>query len=270
MYVIASNSEFDYSESENQWELTWSNMFWAFSRITFHSSMLIYFAILAVGQTLNFNAKLRDRELLTSKLKVDLVSAQLTQLRSQLQPHFLFNTLSAVTTFVDTNPKVAKTLIVRLSELLRAVVDQPSIKTRSVAEEMEFIRKYIEIETIRFGDRLVFEEQIDPEAMQIQIPFLLLQPIIENAIKHGVCELAEPCFVKVSIEVVADRIEIIVSDTGTGFDSDALVEGVGVSNTRSRLKHLYGQEFRFDIENSNRGVSVELSLPLQTSEAVNE
>ena len=259
MYVIASNST--YTDYSREWELTWWNIFFAFARITFHSNMLIYFAILAVGQTMDFNRKLRERERQTSQLQVDLISARFDQLRAQLQPHFLFNTLSAITTFVDRDPQTAKKMIVSLSDLLRVVVDQPSARTRRLEEELDFLRKYVEIQSARFGSRFVFEEEVDSCAMDVQIPFLLFQPLVENAIKHGVCETTEVCHVKLSVKVNENRVQIAVSDTGPGSDPETLVEGVGLRNTKSRIAHLYGDEHEFRVESGDSGFIVKIALP---------
>lgn len=259
MYLVASNST--YSTSSREWELTWWNIFFAFSRITFHSNMLIYFAILAVGQTIDFNRKLRAREKQNSRLQLDLISARFDQLRAQLQPHFLFNTLSAITTFVDRDPQAAKEMIVRLSDLLRVVVDQPSTRTRRLEDELEFLRKYVEIQTARFGDRFVFDEEVEDQALDVQIPFLLFQPLVENAIKHGVCETSGVCCVKLSVKIIGDRVEIIISDTGPGSDPGTLVEGVGLQNTRSRIRQLYGEEHEFRVDSGESGFTVHVALP---------
>lgn len=261
MYVIASNST--YSTSSAEWELSWWNIFIAFARITFHTNMLIYFAILAVAQTLDFNKRLREQERETSSLQVDLISARFDQLRAQLQPHFLFNTLSAITTFVDRDPQTAKKMIVRLSDLLRVVVDQPSTKTRRLEEELEFLRKYVDIQATRFGDRFVFREEVEMEAMKVQIPFLLFQPLVENSIKYGVGETTERCEVKLSVQLDGSWIRATISDTGPGMQLDPIVEGVGLQNTRSRIAHLYGEEFEFHVENGDPGFVVKIALPIR-------
>lgn len=267
LYLIYSQSTY---AADREWEVSLWKLFGVFAGITFHTSMLVYFAIVAVGQTFDFYRKIKERETLASRLQVDLVSAQLDQLRAQIHPHFLFNTLSAITTFVDKDPKTAKLMIVRLSELLRVVVDQPTVKTRRLEDELEFLRKYVEIQIVRFGDRFVFEEDIDPKTFELQIPFLLFQPLIENAINHGVCESPAVCVVRLSVQLSLDKVIINIDDTGPGQDLNLMVEGVGIGNTRSRLKHLYGNNHEFKISSNSTGFAIKITLPAQFDEEQNE
>ena len=259
--AIAANST--YTADPPAWELTWPNIFIAFARITFHSNMLIYFAILTVGQTVNFYKQMRERDRVAAKLQVDLVSTQLDQLRDQLQPHFLFNTLSAITTYVDEDPNKAKTIILRLSELLRVLVDESNSRTRRFDEELDFLRKYVDIQSVRFGDRFEFSEDVQPGLADVQIPFLILQPLVENAIKHGASETDASCEIKLTAKLADDLMKVEVADTGPGCEPDSIADGVGFGNTKSRLEHLYGDRYSFKAYRRDGQFVVSMTLPAE-------
>lgn len=251
-----------YAAAMTDWEITGWTLVEALSRITFHTSMLIYVGTLAVGQTVDFYRKFQNRESLAAQLKIDLVSEQLEQLRAQLHPHFLFNTLSAITTLIDREPEKAKTTVVRLGELLRMALDNPSAQTRTLEKELAFLRKYIEIQKIRFCEKLIYNEQIDPSVFKFKVPFLLLQPLVENAIKHGVCESPQPCTVRLEISRDPRGLVIKISDTGPGHGAQEIVDGVGLRNTKKRLEHLYGDRYEFIIQNCENGFCVSITLPV--------
>jgi two-component system, LytTR family, sensor kinase len=247
------------------------------------TNLLTYFCIVAVGQTLDLYRKYREREFKATRLETELVSAQLNQLRSQLHPHFLFNTLSAITTLIYEDSEAAEKMVVRLSELLRMALEQPDSQTRSLEDELAFISKYLEIETIRFGDRLDYTEDIHKSARNAQVPVLILQPLIENALKHAVERSRGKCKVMLSATANNTWLNLVVSDSGPGrngtaarqVNSDNLFDkhthpngnGIGLSNTRSRLEHLYPNNHRMSVKDLQPGFQVEIDIPLKSENA---
>ena len=239
--------------------------------VTSVTNLLTYFCIAAVGQTIDFYKKYRDREFKATLLETELISAQLSQLRSQLHPHFLFNTLSAITTLIYENREAAEKMVIRLSELLRIALEQPDSQTRALKEELAFVHKYLEIETVRFGNRLVYNEKIDDRALDARVPFLILQPLIENALKHAVEHSRESCKVNLHINVHCERLKMTVEDSGP--DSNGFTEfrangrlsgnGIGLTNTRSRLEHLYPQNHQMHVNQLNPGFRVEIEVPFE-------
>jgi two-component sensor histidine kinase len=194
--------------------------------------------------------------------------AQLKMLRYQLNPHFLFNTLNAISTLIlDSQNRTANQAIARLSEFLRYTLDQDPMKKVSLRQEIEALDLYLGTERLRFGDRLRLEYAIEERALDALVPSLLLQPLIENALKHAVSPREQGGVVRIEGRVRAPFLELSVIDDGPGLRSDALARGerrgVGLTNTRERLEVLYGERGRFAVMNGHPGVRVELGLPLE-------
>lgn len=247
--------------SETYWERV--SALWI---ATSFSGGLIFLVIFGICQSWEFFQILRTRELAAKQLEADLVTSRLNQLRSQLQPHFLFNTLSAITTLIHDDPDAAERTVVGLGELLRATLELPKSNKQTLSREIEFINKYVEIQSIRFPDRLTFMMDVDPLALDAQIPVLGLQPIVENAIKHGASASLEPCIVKLEIKVVDRKLKIVITDDGPGPRHQPWQEGVGLKNTRHRLEHLYGDQFSFQCKARDPGFIVEMILPFESDQ----
>lgn len=205
----------------------------------------------------------RDRALRAVELESSLQQAQLTALRSQLNPHFLFNSLHSIAELVHSNPKLAEDLIVRLGELLRKVLDSSATQQVPLSEELEFVRGYVEIEQMRLGDRLQVTWDIDPRTLRARVPSLILQPLVENAITHGIAPSAQAGTLAVRAARVGDDLLLEVCDSGPGVDSRAATprSGIGLSNTRVRLASLYGAHHSFELVNG-QGFTVRLLIPL--------
>ena len=236
------------------------------------TDLLTYFCIAAVGQTVDFYKKLREREVKATRLETELITAQLNQLRSQLHPHFLFNTLSAITTLIYENREAAEKMVVRLSELLRMALEQPETQTRTLREELAFVHKYIEIESIRFGNRLEYCEEIENQSLNARVPFLILQPLVENSLKHAVEHCRNSCQVQLAVNVVDDRLQMTLRDSGPDSNGNARNSGnghangggIGLSNTRTRLEHLYPENHTIRIDQLDPGFRVQIEVPYES------
>jgi LytS/YehU family sensor histidine kinase len=187
----------------------------------------------------------------------------------QLQPHFLFNTLHAISALMHRDVAAADRMIARLSELLRMSLDTASEQEVSLSRELEFIRPYLDIERNRFGDRLAVEMKIDPEALDAQVPNLVLQPLVENAIRHGISNRAAAGRIEIHATRLNGDVVLRVSDDGPGMPAggaESLKLGVGLNNTRARLEHLYGGDFRFELGNaSTGGFEVHVTIPYRNA-----
>jgi len=205
-----------------------------------HINLLIYWAILGVASAFDFYRRWQTEQLNAAQLKEQLVQAQLQALQMQLHPHFLFNTLHTIGTLVETEPKLARQMIARLGDFLRLTLQEQGAELVSLARELEFARTYLAIEELRFQDRLKVIYEIAPETMGGQVPYLILQPLVENAIRHGVAPRADSGRLELRAERNNGRLRIEVRDDGGRFVQKA--EGVGLKNTRSRLAQIYGPQ----------------------------
>jgi LytS/YehU family sensor histidine kinase len=194
----------------------------------------------------------------------------LRTLEAELHPHFLFNTLHAISSLVHTNPDGADRMISRLSDLLRLTFDRSGAPRISLQEELEFLQKYLEIEQTRFNDRLSVKFDIDPETLDAEVPRLILQPLVENAIKHGVSPKPGAGLVQIATRRQGENLWIEVSDNGVGLSAGArarLRNGVGLSNTRDRLECLYGAAHRIEFSDGTLGLAVRLEFPFHQAPA---
>jgi len=226
--------------------------------------IMYWFAVLAqLGWT--YYQSYRERERQTAALQRELVEARLQALRMQLNPHFLFNTLHAVSSLIHDDPEAADRVVARLSELLRLSLDQSKPQEVCLNEELSFLDRYLEIELTRFADRLHVEKRIQPEALEALVPYLILQPLVENAIRHGIEPREDPGHLAISARRNNGRLELRVADNGAGLGGSGAAqpkEGIGLSNTRSRLRHLYGEDFRFELtEGGNGGLEALIEIP---------
>jgi two-component system, LytTR family, sensor kinase len=234
---------------------------------TYHTqiSLITYWALLAAFHVYRMYDQARRREIDAANLQTQLTEAQLANLRTQLQPHFLFNTLQAASTLIYDDPQGAEDILLSLSELLRVSLQTFKHQETTLRREIDFVKHYAEIQERRFGDRLRFDFQVDEEALSCAVPSLLLQPLVENAIRHGigVYKGAEVISICAFIEQGQLRIEITNRLGVLDGNLETLVSrGVGLANTIARLERLYGVDRSFMIRNiPPRGVMVSLSIP---------
>src|SRR5436190_3273817 len=234
----------------------------------FHVTLVIYWAIVLAHLSWGYYQRSLERELQASALATELVRTRLEVLRMQLNPHFLFNTLHTISALIHENPEDADRIVARLSELLRVSLEQSDTQEVPLRQELSFLERYLEIEQTRFQERLAVERQIEPGLENALVPSLILQPLVENAIRHGVEPREDAGRVKIAARRLDGMLELKVSDNGPGLpEAEAAPrrEGVGLSNTRSRLSHLYGANHRFELTPaSGGGLEVRLLIPCRT------
>jgi two-component system LytT family sensor kinase len=235
-------------------------------RITYQ--MPIFWGLVGVAHALRFYERTTARERREAELEARLAQARLQALRMQLNPHFLFNTLNSIASLVHEQPQ-AEEMIEALSDLLRLTLNASDRQEVSLREELRFLERYLLIEQIRFGERLRVEKQIDAAALDAQVPILILQPLVENAIKHGIESQITSGAIQLTAERAGETLLLRVKDNGRGLASSAkglLKEGVGLSNTRSRLKELYGGRASLDLKPGKAGgFSAEIRMPWRVS-----
>ena len=236
----------------------------------FLADYFTYFIVAALCFAYEHFVRSREQEAQAQALRAELAQAQLQALRMQVNPHFLFNTLNAIAVLVRGNEttKAARTLRL-LSDLLRATFKGADVQMVPLREEIDLLERYLEIEQTRFGDRLRVEIDVDPAVSEAPVPYLILQPLVENAVRHGIAPHADAGVVRVTAAPAgADRMELTVADSGPGFSSlDPEVlsddDGVGLSNTRRRLQTLYGEQHTFELGTAAEGgARVTVRLPL--------
>lgn len=235
---------------------------------TWHFNLLVYCVILTVSQAFDYYRKYRERELRASELEKNLAQAKLQALQMQLNPHFLFNTLHSISALLHKDVEAADRMIMRLGDLLRAALESSDTQEVTLRDELAFLQRYLEIEQIRFGDRLTVKLKIAPDTLAAQVPNLILQPLVENAIRHGIEPHARPGCIELRAHRQEDTLALEVCDNGGGLRNyDPAHEGVGLSNTRARLRELYRQTHRFDLGSApGGGLLVQLTIPFRVEE----
>jgi two-component system LytT family sensor kinase len=232
-----------------------SNLDWA---------LMTYAAIVGLGYALGYYGESRARAIREANLETRLAEARLKTLEAELQPHFLFNTLHAISTLVHSDPEAADRMISRLSDLLRITLNRSPSGRIALQEELEFLQKYLEIEQTRFQDRLAVRYDVDPDTLDAEVPRLILQPLVENAIKHGVSPRSGPGMIEILASRDGEQLCLEVRDNGVGLSGSArarLTGGVGLSNTRDRLACLYDGAHALEFSDGQGGLAVRMRIP---------
>jgi two-component system, LytTR family, sensor kinase len=238
----------------------------------FHINLLIYLMLIGFYEAFDYYRRYRERErraaqleIEAAKLETQLTRAQLDALRMQMHPHFLFNTLNSVSVLMQEDVTLANEMLLRLSELLRLTLSQDRAQEVTLQQELDFLRLYLEIEQIRFQDRLKVRIEAAPETLEARVPNLILQPLVENAIRHAVAPRAAETLVIVRSARDNGRLHLQVTDNGDGVTvASKTTNGIGLANTRSRLEKLYGKNQTFELrEVSAGGVQVSLTIPFR-------
>ena len=239
----------------------------------FLTSIIIYVLILAFGHALDYYKRYREEELKSTRLESQLAQAQLAALKMQLHPHFLFNTLHSISALQLEDVAAAQKMTARLGDFLRITLENVNTQEVTLGREVEFLKCYLDIERIRFGRRLTANLDIAPDTLDARVPNLILQPIVENAIRHGIAPRAAPGRIDIRAGRVNGRLEVQIKDDGPGLPSAAagpVREGVGLANTRARLSQLYGPSHDFRLSNAPEGgLVVTLEIPFDTNGARN-
>jgi LytS/YehU family sensor histidine kinase len=228
----------------------------------------MYASILVVSYALDSRARLAEQQTQTARLNEQLSMAQLDALRKQIEPHFLFNTLNAISGLVRAQRgEDAVTMIAALSDFLRHTLEGSSRQQVSLVEELQFAEKYLSIQKARFADRLQLDVDIPPGLYEAQVPTLILQPIVENAVKHGIAKRAQGGTIRIAASLDRDKLTLTVSNDGPCLQLAALSgSGIGHNHVRTRLTSLYGDAFNFTMRNGKTGgVEVTVSLPYVVS-----
>jgi len=234
----------------------------------FHENIVTYWAVLGIQSGFRYYRGFQERQLHASELKAQLVRAQLSALKMQLQPHFLFNTLNAIMVLVrQQQGRQAATMLGRLSDLLRCVLEDVEEQQIPLRRELDYLRLYLSIEQVRFEDRMGVEISVDDAALDAAVPHMGLQPIVENAVRHGIGRVAAAGTIRISASRIAETLVIRVADDGPGLDAAEPVEGcgIGLANTRARLHQLYGDAASLKVENGDRGVVATMTVPYRVA-----
>jgi signal transduction histidine kinase len=245
------------------WDVVFGD-WWMFQLM---SNAMVYAAGVGIGLMVRSADRERERERRQAQLEVLAREAELAAVKGQLRPHFLFNALNSILALIEHDPAEAKQMLMRLSSLLRSVFDRFDEPLVSLDRELETMREYLDIERMRFGDRMTFSIEVERSARQISIPPFLLQPIVENAVKHGIEPYSRPGAVRITGRLGDGRLHLSVVDTGCGVNHiEPSAHGRGLALTRQRLQSVYGAGAggaRLVSERGNDGFSVTLDLPVQ-------
>jgi signal transduction histidine kinase len=231
-------------------------------------NLMVYWVIVAVFHAIEMYRRYHAQELLNAQIQAHLTQSRLEVLKAQLQPHFLFNTLNTVTGLIEEDPRKAQTMVCRLSDLLRVSLDSSGEQKVPFFNEIELLNKYLEIEQCRFEDRLSVHIDYDPGISEARIPNFILQPLVENAVRHSMYQKTGTCRIGISAYRQDDRLVISISDNGPGLTDPSgptLKKGLGLSNTKERLDRMYGsaQCLAFS-QTPCGGLTVSLSIPYET------
>jgi two-component system, LytTR family, sensor kinase len=228
--------------------------------LDFHVGIAVYWLILFITQS-------RDSEQRIARLQLELTQAQLQALKMQLHPHFLFNTLNSISSYLRKDVEIADEMIGRLGDFLRLTLQNPGGDEIALEKEIEFLRRYLDIEQLRFQDRLDAQFDIAPETLPALVPNLILQPVVENAVQHGISNQPGKGIIRIVSRRRDGVLQIAIHDNGPGLP-DLIRQGIGISATRERLSQMYGAEGHFEITNSLAGgVIATLEIPFRLPEA---
>jgi signal transduction histidine kinase len=239
----------------------------AYFAFGFYIDLIIALLIVIAVHALIYYQNFRASELAQSSLRTQLAQAQLRALKMQLHPHFLFNTLHSISSLVLEDPPKANSMIARLGDFLRLTVENSEQQLVTLKEETEFLRCYLDIEQVRFGDRLTVAFELEPQTLSAQLPHLILQPIVENAIQHAIAPRATRGHINIQANRLDSLLRVAISDNGPGITSNAnspAKKCVGLTNVRTRLQQIYGSDFRFELTSGkNEGLTVIMEIPFQ-------
>jgi len=225
----------------------------------------IYWLMVLLSHALNYYQSYRKGELRASRLETQLAQSQLEALKMQVHPHFLFNTLHSISALLNRDTEAARRMITRLGDFLRLTLENAGAQEVTLQEEMEFLNKYLEIERIRFQDRLTTQVDVDPSVLDVHVPNLILQPIVENAMRHAIAS-QRAGRIEISAYPCNGSLRIQVKDNGPGLNDESFVnqfgKGVGLANTKARLQRLYGSQHMLELTNGSKGgLVVTLEVP---------
>lgn len=227
--------------------------------LDFHVGIAVYWLIVLLRQ-------FTDSEQRIARMQMELTQAQLSALKMQLHPHFLFNTLNSISSFLRKDVEIADEMIGRLGDFLRLTLQNPGSEEISLEKELDFLRRYLDIEQLRFQDRLHAQFDVAPETLTALVPNLILQPVVENAVRHGVSAQTGSGMIRISAKRSNGQLQIVITDNGPGLPQ-RITLGIGIAATRNRLRRMYGEEADFEMTNQPEGgAMVTLKIPYRQSE----
>jgi two-component system, LytTR family, sensor kinase len=252
----------------NKWPFSWERLF----QLTigfFDYGLLVYWVIVLMYQGLEYTRKIKEEEVRASRLQTQLAEAQLQTLKTQLHPHFLFNTLHSISELIHEDVELADTMIARLGDFLRFTLENSGEQMVTLQKDLESMQCYFEIERTRFQEALTMQMEIEPETLDALVPSFLWQPIVENSIHHGIATSVRRGRIIVRAKRCNGTLKLQVEDNGTGLSNNGTgpryKEGIGLANTRAILHHIYGPAHRLDLANApGGGVIVTLEIPFRT------
>ncbi|MBX7219426.1 MAG: histidine kinase [Blastocatellia bacterium] len=266
-FLVGNNPMLDPGKPFSLWRLV------KFSYYTLDTGALIYWVILLISHAIGYFTRFQQAESRAAQLEAKLAQAQLQALKMQLQPHFLFNTLNSISELLHEDADAAEKMLVRLGDFLRMTLHNSGNQEVPLQKELEFLKCYLEIEQVRFQDRLKIDFEVAPETLQAGVPNMILQPIVENAIRHGVTRCAKGGEIEIRTTTSNGRLSLSVEDNGPGLPDDepsenSFTKGVGLSNSRARLEQLYGSKQKLELTRSRKGgLLVALELPFHEYQA---
>lgn len=240
----------------------------AILRLQFLDEFIVYLAVLFAGFARDYFVRFRERQAEAAHLQAQLADARLSALRMQLNPHFLFNTLHAISALVERDPAGVRRIVARLSGLLRHVLEGSAAQEIPLRDELAFLRSYLDIQQVRFQGRLAVTEEVAEEALDALVPNLILQPLVENAVEHGAGRVESVGRIALRAHRAGDTLHLVVADNGPGLapSPSGQAPGVGLRNTRARLEALYGAAATLHLETAPEGgVAAHLALPYHTA-----
>ena len=243
-------------------DMTFAELWYGLTLKRCLTSVLTYWVVLGLARVFEYQRRYREREAVAARLEGRLARAQLDALRAQLHPHFLFNALNSVSELIHRDPREADRMVVRLGDLLRASLDAGAVDVVPLGREIELVERYLDIERMRFHDRLSVAVRVDPACLDAPVPHFILQPLVENAIRHGIS--ARPGAGRVEVEAGREGsvLVLVVRDDGPGLAAGEAVPGIGLTNTRTRLEQLYGARGRLDLRRgASGGLDVRVEIP---------
>ena len=256
-------AHYRYAVGPRFWEIVFARS-WMFQLLF---AVAVYGTALSVTLTSQAWRRERERERREAALIVAARDAELMALKAQFQPHFVLNALNSLLALIDVNPALARTMVVRLSDLMKGVFDRIDVPQVPLERELDLVRAYLDIERIRLGARLSVFYEIDDAARGVMVPPFLLQPLVENAVKHGIAPYAAPGSVRIAAHVEGRRVHITVSDSGSPAPVATPSTGRGLQITRRRLSTVYGETYSMTLDRDGPGMAVHLDLPVQAEYA---
>jgi LytS/YehU family sensor histidine kinase len=224
----------------------------------------VYGAVVLAAVALTNLERKKKEELRLAEIEKMFITAQLEALKMQLHPHFLFNALNSIVELIHQNANQAAQLLDRLEEFLRITLRIDGVQDVPLRKELAFIDCYLEMQKVRFPKRLSVKMDIDENSMDSRVPILILQPLVENAIRHGIARNPKPGEISIYSKKTEGALQLKIGDTGPGISNSVIQEGIGLANTKRRLQHMYGSQFRFEMRNeASGGLVVSLEIPTQ-------